>query len=303
MIKKIIPYLCGILAPLIWGGWLPVTKLSVSYSLTPMDVIFLRFGTAFIIGIPFFFRHGVLLHQAHAFSKIALLLLGSGVGYVAITIIGFKLTPASYSSIIPISVIFFSVIIKLVVDKQKISIKIMSTLVLITVGFLLFAREINIQLSLESALLKGILLFLLGGFFFASYNAGVRKWSLSGMQCFILINFYSFLLFLPFYLWVGFENLFKANPIEIVIQALYQGILVSFIGLILFVKAILSLGSAKASLFIILVPISGTILSVIFLGDQLSALTIISMLIMLLGSFVGLLPDDSKKKGIHNALK
>ena len=55
------------------------------------------------------------------------------------------------------------------------------------------------------------------------------------------------------------------------------------------------MGSSKASLFIILVPISGIIFSVIFLHERINLLTTAAMFIMILGSFIGLLSPRKKK--------
>lgn len=291
--KKYLPHLCGLLSAIIWGAWLPVTKYSISHSLTPIDITFLRFSTSFFIAIPYFFRYGITLKQNHFFLKISVLTVGAGFGYSIITSFAFLFTPASYGSITPIGVVFFSTLLGLIVYKKKISIKIASNILLILGGFLLFAKEVNIKFSWDSNILKGISLFLIAGFLFACYNVGLKKWSISPMKCFTLVTFYSFLIFLPFYLWFGITNLFNANPVEIIVQSIYQGILVSFVALLLFSRTSLGLGSTKASLYVVLVPIIGTSLSILFLGDKLSLLIILSMFIMLLGAFIGLVPTKN----------
>ena len=141
---------------------------------------------------------------------------------------------------------------------------------------------------------------MLAGLFFTSYNIGIKKWSVPAIQAVPLSVFYSAVIFLPIYFLFFESNLLTADRGEVFFQMFYQGIIV-FIAVVFFSYSSLKLGSSKASLFIVLVPISGIIFSMIFLGEKINLLTSVAMSIMILGSFIGLLPK-SRKKDIHLSL-
>ena len=172
------------------------------------------------------------------------------------TALGFIYVPASYAMIAPICV-FFSILFGLVVYHTKLTLQVGICLALILFGFFLFAKGIGIiPIAGNLSTLIGVLFFIFAGLFFTAYNIGLKKWSVPAPQ---------------------------AVAISV------------FIAVILFSYTSLKMGSSKASLFIILVPISGIIFSVIFLHERINLLTTAAMFIMILGSFIGLLSPRKKK--------
>ena len=69
-----------------------------------------------------------------------------------------------------------------------------------------------------------------------------------------------------------------------------------FIAVILFSYTSLKMGSSKASLFIILVPISGIIFSVIFLHERINLLTTAAMFYYDTGIFYRIVIPSKKKR-------
>ena len=293
--KNILPYITGITAVLLWGAWFPITRYSVISSLGATDTIFLRFTVGSLIAIPLLFRFGFKIQQKYSFWKCATLTFGSGLGYVTTTALGFIYVPASYAMIAPICVIFFSILFGLVVYHTKLTLQIGICLALILFGFFLFAKGIGIiPIAGNLSTLIGVLFFIFAGLFFTAYNIGLKKWSVPAPQAVAISVFYSAVIFLPIYFLFFESNLATANRGELLFQTVYQGVIV-FIAVILFSYTSLKMGSSKASLFIILVPISGIIFSVIFLHERINLLTTAAMFIMILGSFIGLLSPRKKK--------
>ena len=211
------------------------------------------------------------------------------------TALGFIYVPASYAMIAPICVIFFSILFGLVVYHTKLTLQVGICLALILFGFFLFARGIGIiPIAGNLSTFIGVLFFIFAGLFFTAYNIGVKKWSVPAPQAVAISVFYSAVIFLPIYFLFFESNLATANRGELLFQTVYQGVIV-FIAVILFSYTSLKMGSSKASLFIILVPISGIIFSVIFLHERINLLTTAAMFIMILGSFIGLLSPRKKK--------
>ncbi len=298
--KNFLPYLTGIIATLLWGAWFPITRYSAISELGAVDTIFLRFATGCLIALPVLCRSGFIIQQKHSFWKTSTLTLGSGIGYVSISALGFLFVPASYALIAPICVIFFSTVFGLLIYHTKLTYKVAYSLALILIGFFLFAKGIGILPATNNLpTLKGVLCFILAGLFFTSYNIGLKKWSIPAMQSVSISVFYSSVIFLPIYFIFFESNLWTADSREVLFQAVYQGVIV-FIAVVFFSYTSLKLGSSKASLFVIIVPISGIIFSVIFLDEKINLLTTVAMSIMILGSFIGLFPRRRKKRNLEN---
>ena len=102
--KKYLPYLTGISAALLWGAWFPITRYSAISSLGAVDTMFLRFSVGCLIALPLLYRSGFKIQQKYSFWKTSTLTLGSGIGYVTATALGFLVVPASYAMVTPICI-------------------------------------------------------------------------------------------------------------------------------------------------------------------------------------------------------
>ena len=287
MNTKLLGILAGLLAGLLWGAWMPITKYGISSSLNVNDVIFLRFLTASIISLPFLIKLG-FIEPTKSIMKTSLLVLSSGIGYVVIASYGFTYAPASYGSIIPVCMIFFSTIIALIIYKKKITLKIITSLFFILGGFVFFLMQFNLEKDMSIAI--GLMLFGLAGLAFAIYNISAKHWAVPPFHAVSLVSFYSFVLFSPYYLFSE-KKLFTAELNEIIIQMFYQGVLVSFVALVAFSYAGQKLGASKAGLFAILMPVSGVLFSSIFLQEVISLEVYFTLFLMILGMTIGLAPS------------
>ena len=289
MNSKILGIITGLLAGLLWGAWMPITKYGITNSLNVNDIIFLRFLAASIISLPFLINLG-FIEPTKSIIKTSVLVLSSGIGYVVIASYGFTYAPASYGSIIPVCMIFFSTIISLVIYKKQITLKIISSLLFILIGFIFFIMQFNLEKDMTIAI--GLLLFGLAGLSFAIYNISAKHWTVPPFHAVSLVSFYSFVLFLPYYLFSE-KKIFTADTNEIVIQMFYQGVLVSFVALVAFSYAGQKLGAAKAGLFAILMPVSGVLFSSIFLQEVISSEVYLTLFLMILGMAIGLAPNKT----------
>jgi drug/metabolite transporter (DMT)-like permease len=75
--------------------------------------------------------------------------------------------------------------------------------------------------------------------------------------------------------------------VEIVIQALYQGVLVVFISMMLYNVAVGRLGVHTVALLITFVPVISSLLAVPILGETISALTWGGLIAVTIGALLG----------------
>lgn len=287
---KLLGVASGIIAGLLWGGWLPVSKYAVSGTLYINDVIFLRFFGATLLSIAFLFRYGFYLSRKNIL-KILSLVFCSGLGYIFICFVGFTYAKASYGLVITVCITFFSIVLSHIFYPEKNIKKMAIGLVLVLIGFGIFIYTVNQQ---TSASLIGIGLFIFAGFIFATFNLFTKKWQISSIHAVSLISFYSLVLFLPYYIFSE-KNLFIGSINEIIFQFVYQGIIMSFIALYLFNFTSVKLGQAKGSLFVIIAPVSGVFFSYLFLSEQITSTVMVAMSLMVFGMFVGLYSRKQKK--------
>ena len=292
--SHILPYLAGTLAAVFWGAWQTATKYSIINTLGVLDIIFIRFATASIIAIPIIIKFGPTIKQNNAILKIAVITFCSGAGYVYVASSGFRFAPASYGSIIPIGITFFSIATSMAINRH-LDKKLIASLLCILAGFAVFMYQIYHSDKISSSL--GIFLFVLAGGIFSIYNTCAKHWNINPIHLVALVSVYSALAFAPIYFYnfyIGETKILTADINEIIFQIIYQGIIVAFLALLLFSYAGARLGSAHASVCTIFTPISATILSVIVLNEVLHINTWIAIFIMITGMLIGFWPKKAQ---------
>jgi len=116
---------------------------------------------------------------------------------------------------------------------------------------------------------KGDILFVCAGFMGATYAVRMRRSGLSAMEGAALISVYSMLLYLPLYatLWLPSSSLFTVSRAELLFQGFYQGFLMGAVSLFSLSRAIVALGATRATAFISLVPVLGSVLGTAILNE------------------------------------
>ena len=87
---------CGIVAVSIWAVCMPVTRLSVTTTLTPFDLVFLRFTVAGLILLPALLAAMPRLKRVE-WWQLTLIVLGAGAPYSLVAGTGLRLAPAAHA--------------------------------------------------------------------------------------------------------------------------------------------------------------------------------------------------------------
>src|SRR5262249_30370482 len=100
----------------------------------------------------------------------------------------------------------------------------------------------------------GDLMFMVAGFFFATFGVLLRLWRLPPTRAMVIVSIVS-LGFIPIY-WAlhGFEAMLALGWRENLLQAVMQGILAGPGAIYLFTRSVVILGAARAAVFPSLVP-------------------------------------------------
>ncbi len=261
----------------IWSGWIIVSSWGLHQTLTAWDITFLRFSSAAVVTLP------LLLRKRHDLREIfnwrtLVCGLGCGFPYTMLSFLGLEHSPASNAGVVvnglmPILVAGLSFALL----KQRVARAKLFGIALIAIA--------NGLILVDGGLhhFYGVVYFLLASLCLASYAVFMRLWNIQTDVMIISVPWINAIVFFPIWLFFAPSALHNAAAPEILLQVLYQGVLVSVIALYLMTHAIHALGSMTASTFMGLVPVVAAGLAFVVLHEPISALTAIAVVTCSIG--------------------
>lgn len=249
----------GAFVVLIWSGWLVVSRFGVTGGLSIYDIALLRFGVAAIVVTPFaLVRRDVLAQLAD--WRVVVVALGCGAPYVLLSFAGLRLSEASNAGIIvngALPVIGTAMLLALGLARPS---------VLAAAGMALVVAA-NLALLGDGAVgLPAAALLVAAAFSLSVYMVGVKLWGLTTRTVVIATPLVNVPICLP--LWLVMDGGFAgATAAEIVLQAVYQGLVVSVLATALLVVCIRRAGALAASLMMAFVPIVTPLLAGAAIGE------------------------------------
>ncbi len=242
---------CGVLASLIWAGFPAITKLSMaSETLTAWDVTALRFLTAGLILLPIFFRRGL---GTLRWPVALLLACGAGAPYVLLTAGGLAFAPAGHMGVItPSCMLLCSTVGSWLILGDKPAAGRIAGVLTIFAGIVMLGWD-GLANHGESTWI-GDAMFVLGGVFWATYTIGSRVWQVQPFHATVIVAVLSMIAYLPGYAVLADSHLASAPWSEILLQAVFQGVLSAVVALLLYTRAVTILGAARGAVFAALVP-------------------------------------------------
>ncbi|MDR2507747.1 MAG: DMT family transporter [Candidatus Accumulibacter sp.] len=264
------PYLLLTLSSLFWSGNMVVGR-AVRDDVPPFTLAFWRWAIAFALTLPFALPHVRSQWKLLKQNWRATALLGFiGVGcYNTFAYLALRYTAATnallLNSVIPVATIVFSWIF---LKKSLRRAEGFGVLISLTGVAVIVARGDMAALAALS-LNAGDLWMLLAVLVWALYTIGLH-WRPEGIHPMLLLSAFTL---------IGVITLLPASLMEIqsgltlhpaprsLFAILYVGVLPGFAGYVFYNRAVGEVGANRASLFIHLMPVFGTLLSAVFLGE------------------------------------
>ncbi len=248
----------------IWSGWLVATRAGATSVLTLYDITALRFGISGLVALPIvlWFRPW----RGMPLRRIAVLSMVAGTPYVLIAYAAFTYAPAAHGGIFMNGVLpALTLALGWVCFRESPHRLQLAGTVLIIIAAAMAAADAG-QTSAPGAW-RGDLLFLLAGLCFAGYMVLNRLWNLTVMQVLMSVPVVNGLVYVP--IWALFlpSTLASAPREQILLQALYQGLLPNLVGLLLVSVAVRHAGASLTAAFMTAVPALGALLGIVFLGE------------------------------------
>ena len=213
----------GAMAALIWAGFPAITKLSMaSNALDAWDITALRFGVAGLLLLPLFARRR--LRQLCARCRRCSSPAAPAHRTCCLTAGGLAFAPGGHMGVItPSCMLLCSTLGSRLILKEP--------LTAAASPARSRSRPGSSRLGWDGLANHGELtwlgdaMFVLGGLFWASYTIGSRVWRVEPLHATAVVGVLSMVLYLPGYAWLAGADLAAAPWREIVIQAVFQGVL------------------------------------------------------------------------------
>ena len=265
--------LCGLSVPFIWGLWIVASRFGVTHSLTPYDVTALRIGVASAIVLPVVLTRGL---GGLALGRAAILSAGVGAPFALASFAGMSLAPIAHAGVLTNGTMpIFAAVLGIVWLRERPARQRLLAMALIIVGGALIGGD---SFGGAAAPLQwfGDLLLVAAGALFALYMTALRKWQPEILQSIVAVPVVSAVIYLP--LWALFlpSELLHAETFppwpEIALQAGFQGVISSFLVVILLTRATRSVAATTIAVFLAGAPALAVAFGIFLLGEWPTAL-------------------------------
>ena len=276
--------LCALGAISIWSGSMAMTRLGVTTSLTASDITMLRFGVAGILLIPVLLKRGLALEKLGSL-KFILLVLGAGVPYSLASSTGLLYAPAAHAgALIPGIMPLFVALFSLIFLKDRFSNQRKFGYIFIMTGLLTIVAASSAAIGNDSII--GHIMFLVAAFMWACYTIVLRQSGIDSLHATAIVSAGSLVIFAPIYCSIYGLNFLDAPAIDIIYQALFQGVFTAILALYLFGKAVSILGTSIGVSFGALVPGLAAIFAIPILGEYPSVFDWLGITIVTVGVYL-----------------
>jgi drug/metabolite transporter (DMT)-like permease len=120
-------------------------------------------------------------------------------------------------------------------------------------------------------------------------------WRVDPLHATAVVGVLSMVLYIPGYAWLAGADLAAAPWREIVIQAVFQGVLSAIVALLFYTRAGAILGAARGAVFAALVPTFSLLLAIPLLNEPLTQLQLVGVLLVTAGMVFALGLHDPKR--------
>lgn len=264
----------------VWSFWLIVSRVANQSGLTIYDLAAFRYGLAALIAVPLCLYYKPW--RGLRLAQIAVLSFILGPVYILIVFSGFLYAPAAHGGIFMNGVLpLMSILFALVLIRVLPSLRQAMGAVLILVSAIALALDASGSSGKDAWI--GDLLFLVGALFFSIYMILSERWKLGAMQIIFCGTVVNAAIYLPvWYFWLP-SGLSDAPMGPLLLQAIYQGFVPNLIGLLFIAHASQTIGTGNTSFILAAVPGGGAILGALILGETLSLIGILALILLTSG--------------------
>ena len=260
-------YLFVCITMCIWGGFTILSRLNLHWHVSAWDLVAMRFAIAFLILMPVLIYKKDLAFLWH--PRPVILALTGGLAYCLTVYTAFLQAPAAHAAIflngcIPLcTAVAAYLLFRQPFDKHTwLSLSIMSS-ALALMSYLMLRDQ-------ATAFGLGDLLFFISAVWWGIFTVLLKQWKLSAWHSMASVAIWSAIIYLPVYVLFVPKHFQEAEPVHLLIQGVFHGVLVVIIATLTYVAAIERLGAFKTGSIVTLAPFIAAIIAVPLLNEPLS---------------------------------
>ncbi len=260
-------YLFVCITMCIWGGFTILSRLNLHWHVSAWDLVAMRFAIAFIILMPVLVYKKDLAFLWH--PRPIILALTGGLAYCLTVYTAFLHAPAAHAAIflngcIPLcTAVAAYLLFKQPFDKHTwLSLSIMLS-ALALMSYLMLHEQ-------ASAFGLGDVLYFLSAVWWGIFTVLLKQWKLSAWHSMASVAIWSALIYLPIYILFIPKHFQEAEPVHLLVQGVFHGVLVVIIATLTYVAAIERLGAFKTGSIVTLAPFIAAVIAVPLLNEPLS---------------------------------
>lgn len=245
----------------IWSGSLVMLRLGVTTSLNVWDLTALRFGVAAVILVPVVIWRGLPVDRP-GLGRVLTMIAAFGAPYVLLITLALKTAPAAAAGAINpgimavASVVFGGVLFGDRIGMARI------------VGVMLILAAITFFAGITGEFTVGHLILIGTGIMWAGYALIVRHARIPALQATAIVAVGSAILYLPVYAMALPQRITAAPLTDVLVQAGFQGVLVSVLAIFAFNRSAELLGPVAGATLPALIPVATLWLGMAVLGEQ-----------------------------------
>jgi drug/metabolite transporter (DMT)-like permease len=249
-----------------WSGWIVVSRIGVTNTLTVYDVAGLRFSVGAAVALPYVIWRRTW--QGLTPLRVLVLTLTSGIPYALLSYFGFIYAPAAHGGVflngcLPLFTALFGWI--WIGQKRRTSQLVGLGLVLIGVTFVGYESFLS---SSGGMAWIGDGLFLAAIALFALFMVANKVWNVNPGQILFSVTIVSAVFYIPVWLLWLESNLALASRSELLLQGAYQGLVPSVLGISCLNIAVNRLGPNATSAFLSAVPVVAALAAIPILQEM-----------------------------------
>jgi drug/metabolite transporter (DMT)-like permease len=273
----------GLLAVLIWGGYLAMAKAGTNAGLQATDIAFIRYGVAGLIMLPWLLRNEPRTLGGVGLIRAGVLALLVGPLFILIGVGGYAFAPLAHGAVMQPACLAVGgmILAALVLNDRPNNARVIG-IAIIVCGLAIIAGP---GLLVGTALTPlGDLMFAIAGLMWAGFTVVARRWGISPLAATAAVSVVSAGFYVPVYLaFVGIDRLVATPAMMLVAQVIVQGVLSGVVAVIAYTRAVQLLGAAKAAIFPALVPAVAIIIGIPVTGEIPTSLQLVGLCIVTLG--------------------
>ena len=260
-------YLFVCITMCIWGGFTILSRLNLHWHVSAWDLVAMRFAIAFIILMPVLLYKKDLVFLWH--PRPIILALTGGLAYCLTVYTAFLQAPAAHAAIflngcIPLcTAVAAYLLFKQPFDKHTWLSLIIMLSALALMSYLMLHEQ-------ASAFGLGDILFFLSAVWWGIFTVLLKQWKLSAWHSMASVAIWSALIYLPIYILFIPKHFQEAEPVHLLVQGVFHGVLVVIIATLTYVAAIERLGAFKTGSIVTLAPFIAAVIAVPLLNEPLS---------------------------------